>query len=69
MDGQEVKVKIIKDISKLSKTTSNDNDSNIVWRTISIGVRGTDGKIEVLSGIEKEDKLFPIGLEALDKKS
>lgn len=69
IDGQEVKVKIIKDISKLSKTTSNDNDSNIVWRTISIGVRGTDGKIEVLSGIGKEDKLFPIGLEALDKKS
>lgn len=68
VSGSNTEVKVIKDINKLRDTTSNDNDKNIEIRNILIGIRGDNGKIEVLSGINEDDNLYPIGVEVLDKK-
>lgn len=62
-------VKVIKDISKIKKTTTSDTDPNIEIRKIDIGIRGADGEIEVLSGITSSDKLFGVGTEILTATS
>jgi HlyD family secretion protein len=62
-------VKVIKDISKIKKTTTSDTDPNIEIRKIDIGIRGADGEIEVLSGITSSDKLFGVGIEILTATS
>jgi multidrug efflux pump subunit AcrA (membrane-fusion protein) len=62
-------VKVIKDINKIKKTTTSDSDPNIEIRNIEIGIRGADGAIEVLSGINANDKLFGVGSEVLTATS
>lgn len=62
-------VKVIKDITKIKKTTTSDTDPNIEIRKIDIGIRGADGEIEILSGITSNDKLFGVGTEILTATS
>ena len=62
-------VKVIKDISKINKTTTSDTDPNIEIREIQIGIRGATGEIEVLSGISSNDNLFGVGSEILTATS
>lgn len=65
VDGSINKVKVVKDANAIKKVTLKDNDSNIVWKNIEIGMRDSKGRIEVLSGISKDDNLVPIdGLSA-----
>ena len=65
VDGTNTTVKVIKDIKKLKSTTSNLDDKNIELRNIKIGIRSSDGKIEILSGLTQDDSLYPIGSEIL----
>lgn len=65
VDGTNTTIKVIKDISKLKSTTSNTDDKNIEIRNVTLGIRSTDGKIEILSGLSSSDNLYPIGSEIL----
>ena len=65
VDGTNTTVKVIKDIAKLKSTTSNVDDKNIEIRNVTLGIRSTDGKIEILSGLSSSDNLYPIGSEIL----
>lgn len=65
VDGASTTVKVIKDITKLKSTTSNLDDKNIEIRNVTLGIRSTDGKIEILSGLSSSDNLYPIGSEIL----
>jgi HlyD family secretion protein len=65
VDGVNTTVKVIKDIAKLKSTTSNMDDKNIEIRNVTLGIRSTDGKIEILSGLSSSDNLYPIGSEIL----
>lgn len=58
-------VKVIKDLNKLKNTSTDDDDSNIEIKKIIIGIRGRNGEIEIISGLNKEDNLFPVGTEIL----
>ena len=60
VDGKNNRVKVVKDISKLKDVSINDNDKNIIWKDVEVGMRDVNGKIEILSGINKEDILVPI---------
>lgn len=51
------KVKVVKDIKKINTKKENDN---ISWKTIEIGIRDSNGKIEVLSGLSKDENLLPL---------
>ncbi|MBP9765715.1 MAG: efflux RND transporter periplasmic adaptor subunit [Candidatus Pacebacteria bacterium] len=65
----EAFVKVVKDLDKLNNTSTDDNDSNIEVKNITIGIRGRNGEIEILSGLSKEDSLFPIGTEVLTEEN
>jgi RND family efflux transporter MFP subunit len=69
VDGTSTTVKVIKDINKLKKTSSDNNDSNIEIKNVELGIRSSDGKIEILSGLNKEDSLYPIGSEIFSSSS
>ncbi|MDQ1281908.1 MAG: HlyD family secretion protein [Patescibacteria group bacterium] len=68
VDGTNTTVKVIKDINKLKDTTSNTDDKNIEIRNVILGMRSTDGKIEIISGLSGSDNLYPIGSEILSNK-
>lgn len=63
IDSTLSRVKVIKDIKKVNKISQDDNDSNIEWRNVEIGMRDSFGKIEIISGLSKNDILYPIGTE------
>lgn len=65
VDGTNTTVKVIKDINKLKNTTLSVDDKNIEIRNVTLGIRSSDGKIEILSGLSESDNLYPIGSEIL----
>ena len=69
VDGVNSLVKVIKNIKQLKNTSVRDDDKNIEIRNVQIGIRSSDGKIEIISGLSEGENLFPIGSEILSNST